>query len=163
MTYADMFEQAFPYYLAIGMTYEQYWEQDSWLVKAYRKAQDIRREEQNWNAWLQGLYVYEAIADIAPILHAFAKKGTRARKYSEKPYELGKPEGKKKKRQASVDPQKAKSDRIQAQMIAFMQAHNKEMARKRIEAMRETFMGNEPMKNNSEDRGVIEQPEEGTK
>lgn len=118
------------------MTYEQYWEQDSWLVKAYRKAHEIRRDEANFNAWLQGMYVYEAIADIAPILHAFAKKGTKARKYSEKPYEFKKPE----KKTRREDPEKAKSERIKEKMFAAMQAHNKERARQRVEEVRREFM-----------------------
>lgn len=130
-----MFEEAFPYYLAMGMTYEQYWEGDSDLVRFYRKAQEIRRDEMNRQAWLQGMYVYEAIADIAPILHAFAKKGTKARKYSDKPYEFKRPEKKtvsnaglsKTDREA-----KARSDRIKAQMMAAMNRNNAAQAKKRI-------------------------------
>ena len=120
------------------MTYEQYWEQDSWLVKAYRKAQEIRRDEANFRAWLQGMYVYEAIADIAPILHAFAKKGTKARKYAEKPYEFKKPE---RGTTGKTDPEKRKADMIKARMLAAMQEHNKALAKKRIDELKETFMG----------------------
>ena len=113
------------------MTYEQYWEQDSWLVKYYRKAYEIRQDEVNRNAWLQGMYVYEAIADIAPILHAFAKKGTRARKYSEKPYEFKKPEKKAARRLSKKDAAvKAKSDMIQAKMLAYVQQQEQEKKRK---------------------------------
>ena len=121
----------------MGMTYEQYWEQDSDLVKYYRKAQEIRRDEQNRQAWLQGMYVYEAIADIAPILHAFAKKGTKARPYSDKPYEFKVPEKKKKgaaKLNAKDREAKAKSDKIRAKMIAAMNRTNAANAKKRIEA-----------------------------
>lgn len=113
------------------MTYEQYWEQDSWLVKYYRKAYEIRQDEVNRNAWLQGMYVYEAIADIAPILHAFAKKGTRARKYAEKPYEFKKPEKKAARRLSKKDAAvKAKSDMIQAKMLAYVQQQEQEKKRK---------------------------------
>lgn len=122
------------------MTYEQYWEQDSWLVKYYRRAWEIRRDEVNFEAWLQGMYVYEAIADVSPILHPFAKRGTKARKYAEKPYEFTRRSDEKK-----TDSQKAAQDRadqIKAKMFAFMQAHNKEMARERIRQMQEA--GDEP-------------------
>ena len=121
----------------MGMTYEQYWEQDSDLVKYYRKAQEIRRDEHNRQAWLQGMYVYEAIADIAPILHAFAKKGTKARKYSEKPYEFKQPEKKRKaesKLSAADREAKEKSEKIRARMIATMNQINAANAKKRIEA-----------------------------
>lgn len=136
-TYADLFEEAFPYYLAIGMTYEQYWEQDSELVKYYRKAQEIKRDEANWAAWLQGLYVYEAIADISPILHAFAKKGTRAREYSKKPYEFNKPSKPVKdehgQKLSKADREaKARSDKIKTMMMANMRRNNAANAKKRI-------------------------------
>ena len=38
--------------------------------------------------WLQGLYVYEALCDVAPILQAMAKKGTKPRPYPEQPYSV---------------------------------------------------------------------------
>lgn len=75
----------------MGMTYSQYWEDDCELVRAYRRAYEIRQDNENRYAWLQGLYVYEAICDASPILHAFAKSGTRARPYAEKPYEFNRP------------------------------------------------------------------------
>ena len=55
---------------------------------AYRKAYELKQEQRNSELWLQGLYVYEAILDASPILQAFAKSGTRPRKYTEKPYDL---------------------------------------------------------------------------
>jgi len=120
----------------MGMTYEQYWEQDSDLVKYYRRAQEIRLEEQNRYAWLQGMYVYEAIADIAPILHAFAKRGTKARKYSEKPYDFKKPapKGKAAKIKAADKEAKARMERIRAKMIATMNRQKAENAKAKIAA-----------------------------
>jgi hypothetical protein len=116
------------------MTYEQFWEGDSWLVKDYRKAQEYRRDETNFQAWLQGMYIYEAIADIAPILHPFAKKGTRARKYAERPYEFKKPDKKKSSVPEKDKEAKAQSDRILAKMMAAMNQSNAENAKKRIQA-----------------------------
>lgn len=87
-TYTERFYEVFPYYLSIGMTYEQYWDGDCTLPKYYRKAEELRKEKRNQELWLQGMYVYEAICDVAPILHAFAKKGTKPTPYSSKPYPL---------------------------------------------------------------------------
>ena len=87
-TYTERFYELFPYYLAIGMTYEQYWDGDCTLPKYYRKAEELRNEKRNQELWLQGMYIYEAICDVAPILHAFAKKGTKPTPYSSKPYPL---------------------------------------------------------------------------
>lgn len=87
VTYTAQFEQVFPYYLAIGMTPEQFWDGDSTLAEAYRKAFSIRQELQNQQAWLQGMYVYEAICDVAPILRALSK-ATKPQPYSKQPYTL---------------------------------------------------------------------------
>lgn len=87
-TYTEKFYELFPYYLSIGMTPEQYWDGDCTLVKYYRKAEELRNDKRNQELWLQGMYVYEAICDVAPILHAFAKKGTKPTPYSTKPYPL---------------------------------------------------------------------------
>lgn len=88
LTYEEVFEHYFPYYLSIGMSYREYWEMDVDLVKAYKKAEEIRFERKNREMWIQGMYVYEAVADVSPILHAFAKKGTKVRPYMEKPIEF---------------------------------------------------------------------------
>ena len=89
-TYTEQFYEVFPYYLSIGMTYEQFWDGDPILCKYYREAEEIRNEKKNQELWLQGMYVYEAIADLSPILHAFAKKGTKAQPYPDTPYPITK-------------------------------------------------------------------------
>lgn len=87
-TYAKKFHEAFPQYLAIGMTYEQFWDGDCTLVVDYRKAEEIRNRKLNQEMWLQGMYFYEALCDVAPIIRAFGKKGTRPHKYPSEPYSL---------------------------------------------------------------------------
>lgn len=90
--YSDIFTKNFPTYLSIGMTPEQYWEQDCWLTKYYREAYLLKQEREikdmNYKCWLQGLYFYEALCDVAPILNAFAAKGTSTKKYVSEPYPL---------------------------------------------------------------------------
>lgn len=112
--FTDIFWQKFPYYLSIGMTEEQYWEGDSVLPKYYRQAEELRKERVNQEAWLQGMYVYDAIARISPILHAFAKKGTKAQPYVEEPYPINK---------RSVDNAEAKKDKQKSQKgLRYMEA-----------------------------------------
>lgn len=122
IAYADKFYELFPYYLSIGMTYEQYWEQDCDLVKYYRRAAQINRDLKNQDAWLQGAYFYEALIDVAPILRAFAKKGTKPTPYMDSPYELfaKKPSAKEKEKAEEKHDEKAK-----AFMQAFMMSNNK--------------------------------------
>lgn len=83
---SKIFEEHFPYYLAFGMTYDQFWRDDPKLVKAYRKAHELKKEWANQDAWLQGMYFYEALCDVSPVLHAFAKPGTRPIQYPQRPY-----------------------------------------------------------------------------
>lgn len=71
------------------MTWDQYWHGDVWMVEAFRQADKLRRQRANNEAWLQGSYVYDAVGRLAPILHAFAKKGTKPVPYLSEPYSLG--------------------------------------------------------------------------
>lgn len=87
-TYTEQFYNVFPYYLSVGMTYEQFWEGDPILAKYYRQADEITIERKNQELWLQGMYIYEALCDVAPLLQAFGKKGTKATPYCEKPYAI---------------------------------------------------------------------------
>ena len=119
--YTDIFEKKFPYYLSIGMTEEQYWDRDCCLVKFYREAEEIRRERVNQELWLQGMYFYDALARVSPILHAFAKKGTKAQPYVEAAY----PINKKKMEDAQLKKEKAKSQKGVRYMQAYMVANNK--------------------------------------
>lgn len=86
MSYGEQFRELFPLYLSMGMTYDQYWNQDCELVKYYRKAQEIRNQQRNQDLWLQGMYIYDAILCASPILRSFAKKGTKPNPYPSKPY-----------------------------------------------------------------------------
>lgn len=87
-SYREIFDNAFPHYLYMGMTPEQFWEGDSNLVVAYRKAFEMKQEADNRRLWLQGAYIYDAISCLVPIMHPFAKKGTKAEPYLDKPYPL---------------------------------------------------------------------------
>ena len=72
------------------MTADQYWDGDPALPKYYRKAYELQRKRRNEELWLQGMYIYEALCDVSPLLQAFAKKGTKAHPYPDHPYSLTK-------------------------------------------------------------------------
>lgn len=121
IAYTDKFYELFPYYLSIGMTYEQYWEQDCDLVKYYRRAAQINRDLKNQDAWLQGAYFYEALADVAPVFRSFAKKGTKPIPYRENPYELFTRRDTRQKKSL----EERHDDQAKAYMEAFMVSLNK--------------------------------------
>jgi predicted metal-dependent peptidase len=75
-----------PYYIAIGMTMDEYWNASPYLVRYYREAHKMRIEQRNQELWLQGLYIYNAFGVV--LANAFSKKGRTKEKYMEKPIEL---------------------------------------------------------------------------
>ena len=124
VTYTERFNEQFPYYLSIGMTPDQYWNGDPAWARAFRKAEEMRMERRNQELWLQGMYVYEAICDASPILHDFAKKGTKPHPYAEKPYAITEQQHKRNEE----DKEKAIHDKGKRMLEAFMKAHNSRLA-----------------------------------
>lgn len=61
-TYTEVFEEVFPYYLAMGMSYEQFWFDEPKLAVFYRKSDEIRKRRMNEELWLSGIYTAEALA-----------------------------------------------------------------------------------------------------
>jgi hypothetical protein len=83
-TNTEVFEECFPFYLAIGMSSAEYWTGDPSLVRYFRKAYKIKQEETNNNAWLQGMYIYDAVSTA--LHNALRGKNTQAREYAKQPY-----------------------------------------------------------------------------
>ena len=52
ITITEFFMRMFPLYMAMGMSYDEYWNMDPWLVVAYRKAHKMRVEQSNWEMWM---------------------------------------------------------------------------------------------------------------
>lgn len=72
--------------MAIGMTYEQYWFDDPLMVRAFYKADRLRRERMDEEAWLQGVYVKLAIDST--IGNAFRKNSQDSVEYPKEPATL---------------------------------------------------------------------------
>jgi hypothetical protein len=70
------------------MTYDQYWNDDCQLTKYYRKAHELENSRKNQELWLQGMYIYDALCKVSPVLNAFAKTGTKPLPYPDKPYPI---------------------------------------------------------------------------
>lgn len=88
LSYTREFEKCLPYYLSIGMSWEQFWHGDVEMARFYRQAHEMQLKQKNFELWLQGRYVYEAIGDMVPVLHAFAKEGSTPAPYPREPYPL---------------------------------------------------------------------------
>lgn len=107
-------------YLAMGMTYEQYWDEPPHLAVAYRKAYKLRREMDNEQAWLAGLYVYDAFAVC--LKNAFSKRGSKQERYIEKPIDIYPLTEREKKRREQEET---------AKMQAALEAMRREQQRKK--------------------------------
>lgn len=110
-THTEIFEECFPFYLAIGMSYAEYWAGDPSLARAYRKAYKIKQEEINNTAWLQGLYIYDAVSTaLHNALRGMGKNKPPAQTYAKKPYEFNKKD--------KTEAEKAKEVEIEQQKAA---------------------------------------------
>lgn len=125
--FAKYADELCPYYMSIGVSYDDYWYGDFTKLRFYREAEEYRQERDNDAAWLQGMYVYEAVGCLAPILHAFAKRGTKPVKYPEKPYSI------------TERQRKAEEEKEQAKRKTEIEAQ----AQSWISAMRKKFTGKE--------------------
>lgn len=119
VNFTKVFEEVFPTYLALGMTYDQFWRDEPKLVIAYREADEIRRKRENTVLWLQGMYVAEALQ--ATVGNMFAKG--QKHQYPEEPYPITKVEQEERKRRAEI----AKMERIKAMVTARVLAMNAKM------------------------------------
>ncbi len=121
---SETFWQKFPYYLSIGMTEDQYWNGDCALPKYYREAEKLRRERFNQEAWLQGMYIYDSMLRVAPVLRAFVKKGTKPKPYVEEPYSISP----KTEKEVQTSKEKKTAQKGKVYMEAYMAAFNQRFA-----------------------------------
>ena len=69
--------------MAIGMTYEQYWYGDPLMVRDYYKADKLRRERIDEQAWLSGLYIVKALDAV--VGNMFRESGQSPAEYPSDP------------------------------------------------------------------------------
>jgi hypothetical protein len=70
--------------MSIGMSYDEFWNQDVTLVRAYRQADDLRRRRQNEMLWMQGIYMRDAL--LCTVGNMFSGKGSAPIEYPKEPY-----------------------------------------------------------------------------
>lgn len=91
LAYGNIFDELFPHYLMMGMTPEQYWDGESWLKPAYRKAYKLRIENEqrmaDMNNWYMGQYLIRALQCVPLLVGGLnVKSGTQLPEYPEKPF-----------------------------------------------------------------------------
>ena len=86
MTLGEWLAKLCVYYMTMGVTYEEFWFGDYTKFKYVARQYDAQRKLQNEDAWLQGAYVYDAVATA--LGNAFRKKGAKAQNYLERPLQV---------------------------------------------------------------------------
>lgn len=82
---SQIFEEQCPIYMSYGMSYDEFWYDSPYRAKFYREAKKIQTRQKDEELWLQGVYIYDALCRVSPVLHAFSKSGTKPLPYLEKP------------------------------------------------------------------------------
>ena len=121
-TDTEIFEECFPFYLAIGMSSAEYWEGDPSLARYFRKAYKIKQDEINNNAWLQGLYIYDAVSTA--VYNALRGKNSQAREYAKQPFNL---ENREKTEQEKAKDVEIEQEKALAWMENFVRINNKKI------------------------------------
>ena len=102
--------------MSIGMTYDEFWNQDVRLVEVYRKAAELRDKRRNQELWLQGMYIYEALCDASPLFRFSMKKGSiKPEPYAKEPYPITASEVKAREEREA----RAKEERLKAEFALF--------------------------------------------
>lgn len=83
-TVSQIFWDAYPAYLAMGMSSDEYWNGDAQACVAYRKAYKEKLELQDAMLWRQGLYVYHALCCVAPYFNSI--KPRKPEEYIDHPF-----------------------------------------------------------------------------
>jgi hypothetical protein len=99
--------------MSIGMTYDEFWNQDVTMVRAFRKADELKRQRQNEVLWMQGVYIREAL--LSTVGNMFSNKGSTPIEYPKEPYPItaDQVEAKKEREQKSME------ERMKADLLAI--------------------------------------------
>lgn len=120
-----IFREAFPHYLVIGMSAEEYWDGEPWLVRSYREAYRIKMDNQDRiadrDAWRIGEYIRHAIASVPIVVNGFVPKGHRMHDYPEKPWAMIAEE------QKRIENEKKKQENQQQMALAMFQAFTEKL------------------------------------
>ena len=88
--YGDIFDEMLPHYLAMGMPYDVYWDGEYGTKTAFRKAYQIRMENEqrlaDRNNWYAGQYFIAALQAVPLMVNGFIPKGIHTRDYPDKPF-----------------------------------------------------------------------------
>ena len=111
LRFSEIFMELCPKYMAMGMSYDEFWHRNTSCHYAYRKAYEEKRRMRNWELWLQGKYNYCALVLVAPVMRAaMSKSHVEPGEYPIEPWPLDSNDVKKREEQK----QKVKFEQVLA-------------------------------------------------
>lgn len=106
--------------MAMGMTYDEYWNGSSERTRAYRESWDLKRRQINQQMWMQGQYMVRALnATVGNMLSGGSTKIT----YPEEPFPMSQQEREEQEERA----RRRKFEAMKQSMIAFSEQHNQKL------------------------------------
>ena len=123
--YGDMFDELLPQYMAMGMTYEQFWDGEVGIRKAFRKAYQLRMENDlkiaDRNGWYIGQYICKALQAVQLLAVAVpVKKLPDPHEYPDKPFMIQAEEEERKNKDEEIR-KKREEDQSKLAMSMFQQ------------------------------------------
>ena len=112
-----------PYFMSIGMEYDEFYSATAERLKAYREAEDMRLDRMSLEKALQAQYIYKAIGLLSPILRTnLSKQRAEAGKWDLSEEYL--PLSKKGITAKEENAKKKKYEEMKASMMRFAKAFN---------------------------------------
>lgn len=87
ISYGEMISRLCPDYLAMGMTLDEFWNGDPSNLEYVRKAHMLRRKQANFDAWLNGHYIYIALQCVSPMFRDWTRD-RHPEKYPSEPIDI---------------------------------------------------------------------------
>ena len=84
----DWLEKLCDYYMAMGVSFDEFWYGDYCRLKFYERAYFNRLKKRDYDMWLEGAYVYQAVS----VALAKSFGGDRQAEYPKQPFGYEKPE-----------------------------------------------------------------------
>ncbi len=107
--------------MSLGMTYDEFWNQNVDMVRAYRKADELKRRRENEILWLQGVYVRDAL--VCTVGNMFAGKSGKQYEYPKEPYAITEADIREREEREA----RLAQERIKAEFAAFAARMQKKM------------------------------------
>lgn len=122
--FTPLFEENCPQLMAMGMSYDEYWNGDPKIATYYIKAHEIQVENNNFMAWLNGVYTAKALDSV--VGNMFSKKNSQKHEYFKEPI----PITEHMKEQQEEARKKAEFEQMKARLVKWACSTNEIMARK---------------------------------